>query len=50
MTHYPIEKADALAEKLNADPKDDWTYRVIPGVDYAVIVIHDVDGTPLGEL
>ena len=42
-----VEEANIEADKLNADPEDDWEYRVVPdpkGSGRALIKIYDEDG------
>lgn len=47
------EKAEALAQYLNADPEEDWTYQAIHdprNTGYSKIAIFDENGNHMGYL
>ena len=47
------ERASELAEDLNADPLEDWTYQVRhdpKGTGFSFVEIYDETGTYLGDL
>lgn len=51
-TVFEITKAHEIATQLNADPDDDWTYRVIVSPDgkRGRVEIIDGNGEKVGEL